>query len=48
MQGRNRDVDVQNGHVDPGGDGEGGTNWEITTDIYTVPCVKLIASGNML
>ena len=23
-------------------------NWEIGTDIYTLPCVKQIASGNLL
>ena len=28
--------------------GEGGKNWEIGIDIYTLPCVKQIASGNML
>ena len=31
-----------------GGEGEGGTNWEIRIDIYTLPCVKQIASGNLL
>ena len=48
MQGRNRDIDIENGHVDTGGEGEGGTNWEIRIDIYTLPCVKQMASGNML
>ena len=28
--------------------GEGGMNWEIMIDIYTLSCVKLIASGNLL
>ena len=41
MQCRNRDIDVENGHVDTGWEGEGGTNWEITMDIYTLPCVKI-------
>ena len=31
-----------------GGKREGGTNWEIRIDIYTLPCVKQIASGNLL
>ena len=39
-QGRNRDVDVENGHVDTGEEGESGTNWEIRIDIHTLPCVK--------
>ena len=37
---RNRDIDVENGHVDTGGEGEGGTNREIRFDINTPPCVK--------
>ena len=28
--------------------GEGGMNWEIMIDIYTLSCVKQIASGNLL
>ena len=28
--------------------GEGGTNWESGTDIYTPSCVKQIASGKLL
>ena len=36
-EGRNRDVDVDNGRVDIG---VGGTNWKIRNDIYTLPCVK--------
>ena len=31
-----------------GGEGEGGTNWEIRIDIHTLPCVKQIDSGNLL
>ena len=27
------------------GAGEGGMNWGLSTDIYTPPCVKQIASG---
>ena len=48
LQGRNRDVDIENGHVDTVGEGDGGTNWEIGIDIYILPCVKYIASGNLL
>ena len=48
LQGRNRDVDIENGHVDTVGEGDGGTNWEIGIDIYILPCVKYIASRNML
>ena len=31
---------LENKHVDTKGKREGGTNWEIDTDIYTLPCVK--------
>ena len=48
FQGRNRDADVENGHVDTVGEGEGGANCEIRIDIYTLPCVNYIASGNLL
>ena len=40
LQGRNRDVDIETGIMDIEGEGEGGTNWEIRIDIYTLPCVK--------
>ena len=33
--------------MDTEGEGEGGMNWEIRIDIYTLPCVKQIASGNL-
>ena len=32
----------------PGGEREGGMNWEIRIDIYTLPCVKQVASGNLV
>ena len=48
MQGRNRDADVENGCVDTGGDGEGGVNWEMGTDIYTLPYTQDRASGKLL
>ena len=38
LQGRNRDVDVENRHVDMGRRGDG-MNCEIRIDIYTLPCV---------
>ena len=44
FHGRNRDA--ENKHVDTRGAGESGTNWEIGIDMYTLPCVKYIASGN--
>ena len=34
--------------MDTVGEGEGGTNWEMKIDIYTLSCVKLIASGKLL
>ena len=40
--------DVKNGHVSAGGEEESGTNWEIRTDTETLPCVKQIASGDLL
>ena len=40
FQGRNRDTDRENRHVDTGAEGKGGTNWEIRIDIYTLSCVK--------
>ena len=33
--------------MDTVGKGEDGTNWEIKIDIYTLLCVKLIASGKL-
>ena len=40
--------DVKNGHVSAVGEEESGTNWEIRTDTDTLPCVKQIASGDLL
>ena len=48
MQGRNRDTDTENGCVDTEGEGEGGTNWESSTDVYTLSCGKQIASRKLL
>ena len=40
FQGRNRDTDAENGHVDmEQGEEEGGMNWEIKFDINTLPCI---------
>ena len=38
MQGRRRDPDIENRHVDTERKG-GGMNWEIKIDINTLPCV---------
>ena len=40
MQGRNGGADVENRHVDIGGEGDGEINWEIKRDICALPCVK--------
>ena len=38
FQGRNRDTDVENKHVNTVWEGEDGTNWESKTDSYTTMC----------
>lgn len=48
MQGRNEDADVENGHVETAGEGEGEVNWESSMDVYPLPCVKQTASGDLL
>ena len=48
LQGNNRDADVENRFVDTVGDGEDGTNWDSSTETYTLPNVKQIASRNSL
>ena len=40
LQGRNRDIDIENGYVDIAGEREGGMDWESITDIHTQSCVK--------
>ena len=47
MQDKNRDAEVEKGPVDTERGKEGGMNWESSTDIYTLPCVKQIASGKL-
>ena len=46
MQDRNRDTDLENGHVDTEDEGEGEKNLESGTDMDTLPCRIQIASGN--
>ena len=48
MQGRNRDAEVEKGHVGTEEKGEGGMNLEIRIDVYTLPCVKQIANRKLL
>ena len=53
MQGRNRDAEVENKHMDTkagerGKSGGGGMNWEIGIDIYTLICIKWITNMNLL
>ena len=38
----------ENKHVDTGEEKEGGVNWESSINIYTLPCVKKIASAKLL
>ena len=44
LQGRNRDTDVENKHMDTKGgtqgQGGGGMTWEIGIDIYILICIK--------
>ena len=40
LQDRNGDTDVENGLVGTAVEGEGGTNWESSMEIHTLPCVK--------
>ena len=39
----NADVDMELGEEE-----EGRISWEITTDLYTVPCAKTAARGNLI
>ena len=40
LQGRDRDADVETGHVDTVGEAEDETNWESSTETYTSPYAK--------
>ena len=42
MQNRNRDAEVKK-RRDTGAEGDGGMNWDIRIDRYTLTCVKLKA-----
>lgn len=48
LQGRNEDADVENGHVETAGEGEGEVNWESSMDVYPLPWRKQTASGDLL
>ena len=45
LQGRNRDADIENRLVTQSGRG---MNWESSTEMCTLPCVKWTDSGNLL
>ena len=40
MQGRNGDIDIENGLVDIVEEGMSGMNGESSINIYTLPCIK--------
>ena len=40
MQGRNREMDAEEELVDTAGEGDDGSNWESSVEIYTQPHVK--------
>ena len=48
MQGSSGDADIENVFVNTAWEGEGGMNKESSIETYTSPCVKQIASGNLL
>ena len=47
LQGTIGDTDEENSLVDTVEEEEGGTNWESSINIYTLSCVKQIASGKL-
>ena len=47
LQGRNRDADTEDRLVDTAGAGEGGMNWESSTEIYALPYVKEKGDGKL-
>ena len=47
MQGGNRDAAVEKGLADTAGEADGGTNWESSTDMYTLPRASQPASGGL-
>ena len=48
LLGRKRNADIENGHGDPTGEGEEGTEWESSADIYPLPRIRWTASGKLL
>ena len=48
LQGRNRDSDIGNRLMDIAGAGEGGMNWESSSELYILPFVKQTANGKLL
>ena len=53
LQGRNRDIDVENKRMDTKGEsgrvrGDGVMNWEIGIGMYTLICIKLMTNKNLL
>ena len=50
VQSRNRDIDIENKQMDTKGEPEGGKNWEVGIDIYTLLIVstKEIINENIL
>ena len=47
LQGSIGDTDIKNRHRVTVGEGEGRMTWESSTELYTSPYVKCIASGNL-
>ena len=45
LQDRNRDADVEKGHVDTKGGRRRGIHWESNIDRYTLPCVTQTDNG---
>lgn len=45
-EGRNRDTDIEKGHVDTGWERAGGTSWESSPDMYTPSCVNQQLAGS--
>ena len=44
---KSRDANVDKGHGDTVGGGEGETNWESRIDLYPPPCLKQRAGGKL-
>ena len=47
MQGGNRDTAVEKGLADTAGEAVGGTKWESSTDVCTLPRASQTASGRL-